>query len=110
MPQFDSKFSLGNAITLIVLLITITVGYTKFGAQVEANTQQISDLTKIADTNKEFHIEQRVRLWNRVNELQLVINAQNERIARIEAGDEYIIRQLDKLVDSVEELKKRTIH
>lgn len=111
--QFDKRISLGNILTIFGMGIAAIAGYMSFQEAINSNTAEIAQLRKdyiklaeVVETNREFHIGQRVRLWERVNEVQNASSSQAERLARIESSQEYLVRQIDKIVDKLENVRQ----
>lgn len=110
--QFDKRISLGNILTIFGMAVAAIAGYMSFQEAINSNTAAIKqlredyvDLAEVVEANREFHINQRVRLWERVNEVQNTSNTQAERLARIESSQEYLVRQIDKIVDKLEQVR-----
>lgn len=109
MPQFESKITFGNILQIALIIFATIGGYFTVEKRIHDTEQaivainaEIGKTKQIMEENRLFHIEQRVRLWDRVNEVQKDAQTQNERIARIEAGQEYMIRQLDRIIEKLE--------
>jgi hypothetical protein len=56
--------------------------------------------------SRAFHIEQRIRLWDRVNEIQLQSNETNARLSRLEGSLHEISVNMNRLVDHLIDQKR----
>ena len=85
---------------------TLAGEMTRLGNTVKADRADIyGRLAKLENTveirraaDRQFHIDQRIRLWDRVKENQLAQTAAENRLARVESSTEHIKGQVDRLV------------
>lgn len=93
-------------ITLIFLLL----GQLAFGAywvakqdsRVTAIENALIDLAGTVESNKTFQIEQRVRVWNELNGLAAKQNDTNESLARLQGQLEQMNRNMERLLNRME--------
>lgn len=110
--EFDPKISMGNILVVTGMIIAGVVGYTQLENNVENNAKvdqaqniQIQEIIEQMELDRAFHVDQRVRLWDRVNAIQVATQEQKERFARMEATLEYTSRQMDRMLEKLEDLQ-----
>ena len=108
MPvQIEPRVSLGNILTAVLVVVGVVVSYTQLQEGVESNTKALEALRNVVAENRTFQIEQRVRVWDRVGELESKVTAMGNSIARLEAGQDFIIRQTEKISSKLDSLLER---
>ena len=100
--RFDRHISLGHVLTTAMVIIGVVIGYTRLEAAVYENQKQIAELIKKQAADRVFHVEQRVRIWDKVEQMQSESNSLREKIAELRAGQEHIIRQQERLLELME--------
>lgn len=61
--------------------------------------ERFAEISKKIDAEREFAATHRVRIWDRLQSQERVLQDQNGNIKALEAGQNYIARQVDRLVE-----------
>jgi hypothetical protein len=116
----DSKSLMDDFVTLRLLLLLSGVGMSVGGAvagflwaEIVTNRETINSIpNQIAtaiEENSSFQVQQRVRVWDRVDELDKSIVAVDRRQARMEGRIDGLITTLDRIADQLDEINSREL-
>jgi hypothetical protein len=116
----DSKSLMDDFVTLRLLLLLSGVGMSVGGAvagflwaEIVTNRETINSMPdQIAtaiEENSSFQVQQRVRVWDRVDELDKSIVAVDRRQARMEGRIDGLITTLDRIADQLDEINSREL-
>lgn len=92
-------------------LILIVAGQIAFGAWWASKTElrivnveeRMIEMMQTIEANREFQIQQRVRLWNELNAVSRNQNTTQANLARLEGQLEQINRNIERLLDRLEQ-------
>ena len=87
----------------IVIVAASVAGYLTLQNSVSALAHALTELTRTVETNYQFQVEQRVRVWDRVNQLEQEQQRQRELAAAVGARLSSIEQQLGRALDILEE-------
>jgi len=99
--RFQKDISVGNLLTLLVVAVAAVVGYVRVEALAMQAAAGVLENAKIATENREFHVKQRVRLWDRVNIIHDNGNQARADLSAVSAKTDYIAHQVDRLVQNL---------
>lgn len=97
--RFDRHISVGHIFTTAMVATAVVAGYVRLENQSHANARAISDLRTLVAVNRQFQIDQRNRVWERVDDIQERTTELKSAAAALSAKSDYIARQVDRLVD-----------
>lgn len=108
MTQEDQSWHLDKRVP--VTLIMVLLAQIAFGgywiAQQESRISHVEEalvqLSSTVSDNKNWQIEQRIRVWNELNSLASKQNDTNESLARLEGQLEQINNNMERLLDRME--------
>ena len=108
MPiHIEPRVSLGNIATAALVVIGVVISYTQLQEGVQSNAKAIASLEKVVAENRQFQIDQRVRVWDRVSDLENKVSSMSNSISRLEAGQEFIIRQTENISQKLDNLLEK---
>lgn len=80
----------------------VAITESKIESLAKDSAKQTDALSAALSVSRDWNSVERAKLRDEVNAVRSAANTQNERIARMEAGQEYIIRQLDRILQKLE--------
>jgi len=83
----------------IILVAAATAGYLTLNARVTATEEAVAEFVHAVSADRAFHVDQRVRIWDRVNQLEQAIQNQREATAAITARLTEIDRNISRILD-----------
>lgn len=95
--HLDRKFSLTLVAAIVGQLAIATWFASKMDSRIEVLEQRHLSLAETTVENRLFHIEQRIRLWDRVNAQGEGLNAFRAELAGVNARLEALTRSIDRL-------------
>lgn len=109
MPiQIEPRVSFGNIATAILVVVGVVVSYTQLQEGVQSNAKAIASLSATVAENRQFQIDQRVRVWDRVGDLEAKVGSMSNSISRLEAGQDFIIRQTENISKKLDNLLEKS--
>ena len=100
--HIPKKLSWATVGGFILLVAVATAGYLTLDNRVSDNERAVFDFVGAVSQDRSFHVEQRVRLWDRVNQLEQALQQQREATAAIDATLEAIEGNIDRILDILE--------
>lgn len=98
MITLDPKISLGNLIVAAGILASTVAMVVTLQESVEQNELRIAELEQAVADDRQFQIDQRIRVWNKVEKLSEVLNGLRADIRALEAVNTHFIRQVERLM------------
>lgn len=95
--HLDRRFSVALILMLLCQMATAVWFASKTDSRIGALEARYLELTEATVTNRSFHIEQRLRVWDRLNVQGVALNDLRANLAGIDAQLDYISRSLDRL-------------
>ena len=95
--RIDRRFSVAVVLTFLCQIATAVWFASKTDSRIQTLEERYLALAEQTAQDREFQINQRIRVWERVNDLGEAQNAFRADIAGIDARLEYITRSLDRL-------------
>lgn len=102
---FDKHISVGHLLTTVIVVVGVVTGYVRLEEAVAQNRSAIGDISQTVQKNYAFQVEQRVRVWDKVNTVDSEIVNLRERIAELKAGQTHMLRQQDRILELLEKTK-----
>lgn len=102
---FDKHISVGHLLTTVIVVIGLVTGYVRLEEAVSFNRTEIKNISETVTKNYAFQVDQRVRVWNKVNSVDGEIVSVRERIAELKAGQTHMLRQQDRILELLEKSK-----
>lgn len=96
--RFDRHVSVGHLITTAVVLVGVVSGYLRLENLAVQNQADIAEIREAAGADRQFQIDQRVRVRDRVKELQEQVVELKTDVAALRASNQHIAGQIDRLV------------
>lgn len=93
-------------INLVTILVGLGVIYGVNMAQLDSMKQQMEKTLEVIANDRQFHVEQRVRIWNRVDKIEDAQSEINARLAAIEAMTKQTNSMVERLL-SIQLQKKQ---
>jgi hypothetical protein len=103
----DKEWHLSKSVPvgMIIGLLMQFGGFVWFASQMEGRITALEDVKTQFEqrlkTDRAFHTEQRIRLWDRLQGVENAATAADQRLARVEAMIQYQNNQIDRLVDNL---------
>lgn len=95
--HLDRRFSVALILMLLCQIATAVWFASKTDSRIGALEARYLEVMEIAAKNRNFHIEQRLRVWDRLNAQGEALNDVRSNLAAINAQLDYISRSLDRL-------------
>jgi len=86
----------------LVAAVSVYAGSEVTNARMASFENKLVQLQTTHAADHHFHVEQRVRLWNRVNENEAVVQEVKESVAGLRADTQHLIRQIDWFIDRLD--------
>jgi hypothetical protein len=112
----DTRRIMDDAVSLRLLLLLGGLGIGVFSGMLGFLWNEIVDNRAAIDNvpglieqaiqrNSEFQVEQRIRLWDRLNKTQEALNGIDRNQARFEGRLEQMLKSMDRVIDQLNQLK-----
>lgn len=95
--RIDRRFSVALVVTLVCQASAAVWFASKTDSRVEALERRYVELAEITAADRQWQINQRIRVWERVNDQDDALDDLRAGAAGIAAQLEYITRVLDRL-------------
>lgn len=99
----------GIGVSVMASVLGVALGY--MWAEIKANSQDLKRVPTMIESaiseNSSFHVEQRVRLWNRVNEEEAARQRTEKDVAEMSGRVEALIRELDRVIKRLDDVNDR---
>lgn len=105
--HLDRRFSVALVLALTGQIATAVWFASKTDSRIGSLEERHLELSLETAENREFQIEQRVRVWDRVTAQDVALNAFRAELAGINAHLEYITRSLDRMTLLQDEDRRR---
>ena len=99
--QMDRRIPVALVAALLLQSASVIWWASGLEGRVSSLESEISAALAERAASRAFHIEQRLRLWDRVNEVQAQSNETNARLSRLEGSLVEISSNMNLLVDHV---------
>ena len=99
--QMDRRVPVALVAALLMQSASVIWWASGLEGRVSSLESEISTALAERAASRAFHIEQRLRLWDRVNEVQVQSNETNVRLSRLEGSLVEISANMNRLVDHV---------
>ncbi|MDB4725933.1 hypothetical protein OAF54_00760 [bacterium] len=96
--HLDKRVPVSIIFAILMQSVLIVWWSAKTDSRLEASEAAQQQLAVHQSEDKQFHTDQRVRLWDRVNTLEGEIQSNETNIAKAVAGIEHLTKQVDRLV------------
>ncbi len=87
---------------IVLSIVGATAGYLTLDGRISSSERAVAELVQGVNADRSFHVEQRVRLWDRVNQLEQAIQAQREAAARLTAQLDAIDANVTRILNLLE--------
>lgn len=105
MPDEKWHLSRSVPISLLVGLLVQAAAFIWYASKLDSRVEDLEARQTVFEQrlveDRQFHIDQRVRLWDRVQAIENAATQSEQRLARVEATTEHIRNQVDRLVDNL---------
>ena len=114
----DTRKIMDDYVTLRLLMSLAVPGIGIYGAllgvlwaEIRANASRLdqvpAQIEAAIETNSGFHIDQRVRIWNRINEEEAARQRTDKDVAEMSGRVEALVRELDRVIRRLDALNDR---
>lgn len=116
----DTRRIMDDFVTLRLLMSLAVPGIGIYGAllgvlwaEIRDNTDRLdavpAQISQALSKESTFHTEQRVRIWNRINEEEAARQRTDKDVAEMSGRVEALVRELDRIIKRLDTLNDRAM-